>query len=303
MSIPFIITVDTEADNQWKGGGDLHVENLKAIPHFQEICERYGFVPTYLVTYEVASDASAVAYLSQLWSEGRAEIGAHLHPWTTPPFFDQEAEARIMHFPSELSDEMLRKKFVTLHETITKVFGRSPKVFRAGRWGYDHRVGDLLTEFGYITDTSITPLLDWGGIVKGGRERRLPNFVHASLAPWKISATLRELPMTIVPRMTRFISRLADKVGRGSLFVDWCRIFPETTAEELLWVYDRAEKLKLPYCMFMIHSSEFIVGSPYIKTPEALAHHFSVFEEFLCALHERGVPSMTVSQVSDKVFS
>ena len=31
----FIITVDTEADNQWKSGGDISLTNIFAVPRFQ----------------------------------------------------------------------------------------------------------------------------------------------------------------------------------------------------------------------------------------------------------------------------
>lgn len=299
---PFIITVDTEADNHWKGGESVTLENLKAIPKFQEVCERYGFVPTYFITYEVTEDKDAVAYLGKLWREGKAEVGAHLHPWTTPPYNDEQSEKRDMPFPYELDDQLLREKFISLHHAINKAFGKAAVVFRAGRWGYDHRIGALLKEFGYIADTSITPLVDWGKIAKGGEVRKFPNFVHASLFPWRINEQVVELPMTVLPRGPRFVSRLADKVGRGTLLSMWCRIFKGTTVDELLFVYERVEKLNLPYCMFMIHSSEFILGSPYTKDERSLDAHLGTFEKFLRALHERGVQGMTVSQVSGKVI-
>jgi hypothetical protein len=298
---PFIITVDTEADNQWKGGGTISLENLKAIPRFQDVCEKYGFVPTYLVTYEVTTDQDTVEYLKKLWNEGKAEVGSHLHPWTTPPYFDIEEESRLMHFPSELDDEALRSKFTTLHQAVTQAFGREPKVFRAGRWGYDHRVGKLLKEFGYTADVSITPLVDWGRTVKNGIGRKLPNFVHASIAPWKIEDELYELPMSVLPRGPLFISRLANHLHRGTFFSQWCRIFKESTISELVYAYQRAQKLSLPYCMFMIHSSEFIVGSPYTKTEEDLEEHLTLFEQYLSDLHEMGVRGISVSDARKEI--
>lgn len=299
--IPLLITVDTEADNQWKGDGKIGLKNLQAIPKFQQLCSAYSFVPTYLVTYEVTEDADTVKYLRELWENEKVEIGAHLHPWTTPPFADADKERELMPFPSELADSELRAKFMTLHDAITKAFEKSPKVFRAGRWGYDHRVGKLLSESGYTVDASITPLVDWNRIVKNAQGRVLPNFVHASIRPWNIEGGLWELPMTVLPRGPLFLSRLANYLGRGSFNTAWCRIFPETGVEELMWVYDRACALKLPYCQFMIHSSEFILGSPYTKTDEMLEHHFSVLEAFFRALHERGVEGLSLSDMYKRI--
>lgn len=46
----FLITVDTEGDNlwQWKPGEKITTENSLFIPRFQELCEKYGLIPTYL---------------------------------------------------------------------------------------------------------------------------------------------------------------------------------------------------------------------------------------------------------------
>lgn len=50
----FIITVDTEGDNlwNWKEGKEITTQNAKAIPKFQELCERFKFKPVYLINYE-----------------------------------------------------------------------------------------------------------------------------------------------------------------------------------------------------------------------------------------------------------
>ena len=61
----FIITIDTEGDNQWDHGRDLTVENIKYVDRFQILCEKYGIKPTYLVTSEVCEDS----YSQKLFSE------------------------------------------------------------------------------------------------------------------------------------------------------------------------------------------------------------------------------------------
>ena len=101
----FIITVDTEADNQWANKGKLSLDNIQKLPRFQELCEKFGFKPTYLLTYEVADSAIAVQIIKP-WPDNKlAEVGAHLHSWTTPPY-PQDKNQYI--FSTELDDEILK---------------------------------------------------------------------------------------------------------------------------------------------------------------------------------------------------
>jgi len=52
----FILSIDTEGDNQWDFGRELTVENIKFVPRLQNLCEKYFIKPTYLVTSEVCED-------------------------------------------------------------------------------------------------------------------------------------------------------------------------------------------------------------------------------------------------------
>lgn len=76
----FLITVDTEADNQWAREKTLKTENVNFIPRFQEMCNNYGFYPTYLTTYEVAESMNFCRNMKPFIDNELAEIGSHLHP-------------------------------------------------------------------------------------------------------------------------------------------------------------------------------------------------------------------------------
>ena len=54
----FIVTVDTEGDNlwNWHKGKNITSYNSRYIPRFQELCEKYGVKPVYLVNYEMVMD-------------------------------------------------------------------------------------------------------------------------------------------------------------------------------------------------------------------------------------------------------
>ena len=98
-----IITVDAEADNQWDVEAPQTTANLAAMPRFQRLCDRFGFPPTYLCTQEIVTSPNFRGTIAAYASDGRAEVGAHLHPWSTPPFdaaWDGIGAARP--YPSEL---------------------------------------------------------------------------------------------------------------------------------------------------------------------------------------------------------
>lgn len=67
MKRNFIITVDTEGDNQWSiyNGQNITTENANFIPRFQEMCEEFGFKPVYLVNYEMANNDFLMDYLKK----------------------------------------------------------------------------------------------------------------------------------------------------------------------------------------------------------------------------------------------
>ena len=136
----FIITIDTEGDNQWDHGRDLTVENIKYVPRFQELCRKYGISPVYLVTSEICNDALARELFTGYIKKGEAEIGAHLHSWTTPPFFNHDGfrENDPDHaFASELPYDLLNQKLSVLTRSIEDSFGKRPTSFRSGRYGFN----------------------------------------------------------------------------------------------------------------------------------------------------------------------
>src|SRR5882672_1914690 len=53
---PFIITIDTEGDDQWttsRGSREITTRNAAYLPRFQSLCERFRFKPVYLANYEM----------------------------------------------------------------------------------------------------------------------------------------------------------------------------------------------------------------------------------------------------------
>ncbi len=155
-----MIGVDTEADDQWSDEGrrSLSVRNAERLPGLQELCDRFGARPTYLVTWEMATLEPSASILRDLGRTGRAEIGTHLHPWTSPPFRPEDLAAHT--YPHNLPDELLERQITELTGVIEERLGTRPTTYRAGRNGFDGRTLPILERLRYTVDTSVDPLFN-----------------------------------------------------------------------------------------------------------------------------------------------
>lgn len=167
-----VVTVDVEED-QWGITPPSHatVNNVYRLPILQRLFGEFGIVPTYLLTYPVVRDARAAAILRGMLDAGECEIGAHCHPWTTPPHGESLTtfNSMLSNLPPALQFEKLR----CLHEAIEETFDMAPIAFRSGRWGFDAHVAKQIARLGYRVDTSVTPYTSW-------TKESGPDFSHVS---------------------------------------------------------------------------------------------------------------------------
>lgn len=288
-----IITVDVEEDNQWQGNKNT-LDNLRYLPSFQNLCEKYNFVPIYFLTYGVAVSGYS-SWFKKLALKKKAIIGAHFHPWSTPPLVTADQKQR---FPSELPAKEFELKLNKLTEAIITNIGIRPLFYRAGKWGFRKEQARILKKYGYKVDFSVTPGINWCHFNKNG-----PDFSGETLAVKEING-VKEYPMTIlnIGRLAnifsfyqyRFQRRKNDLVKRilNKIIYQqrWFRILPPINLKELKKVINKAEKEKLPYIMFMIHSSELMPGgSPYFKTREAVRELNNALEEIFYYLRARQI--------------
>ena len=316
----FIITIDTEADNQWRQDGVLSLKNIYYLARLQKLCDQYNFPVTYLVTYEVANDENASFLLKKFQQESKSEIGAHLHPWSTPPNYEFEKDGKVQVFPSELDDNSLKLKLTNLTEKITEVFGQKPESFRAGRWGFDERLVKYLLYLGYKVDCSITPKISWINFKGLASGKGGPDFRLATVYPYYLSeqdicqigqSKLLEVPMTILytgslireggalaKKFVLMPNSIVKKVLNKLFFrLKWARIFPETTIYDLKEMCYCARKNNLPAIEFMIHSSELMPGgSPYAKDEKAVEKIYKNLEYFFRYLKDNKVEGITLGE-------
>lgn len=187
-----VVIVDTEEEFDWTrplARENVATRSVPAQAAAHDLYDRFGVVPTYVVDYPVATDAQAVAFFRGLVESGRAEIGAHLHPWVTPPH--DETVDRRNSYHGNLPLGLERAKIVALTEAIESSFGQRPTIFKAGRNGFGPNTAGLLADLGYRVDCSFLPFNDLS------REDG-PNFCRTPDQPFWLDRTngLLEVPMT-----------------------------------------------------------------------------------------------------------
>lgn len=156
-----LIVVDTESEFDWSKGVTADrgaVGSIERLPEVQAICERHGVQPCYVVDHPVATNPASAAIMRQMAARG-AEIGAHLQPWTTPPFIEPVDNRHA--FPGNLRAWLQRQKLGSLVAAIEENIGLTPKIFKAGRYGIGRETLSVLEELGFDVDLSVAPGFDY----------------------------------------------------------------------------------------------------------------------------------------------
>lgn len=318
----FILTIDTEADNQWDHGRGLTTENIKFVPRLQELCNRYQVKPTYLVTSEVCEDSFAREIFCEYIENDEAEIGAHLHAWTTPPFINKEGfryNDRYHAFASELPEDLLFNKLRYLTDQIGTAFGKRPTAFRSGRYGFNESVARALMMNDYLVDSSVTPYIDWSSNKGIPGQKGGPDFIRHRPAPYTYTyhgSSLLEIPVTILPtrfplnkdnRLSGFFFNNVNKnfVLRSlrSMFFKfqplWLRPYPWMTLQLLDEVIREANIQKLPYIVMMFHSSELMPNCSIYRTDsDAIEKLYELLDGFFALLTYYGIHSVSLTEAA-----
>lgn len=290
----FLITIDTEGDNLWAHPKEITTNNASFLPRFQQLCEKYGFKPTYLTNWEMAESPVFREFGLEVISGGTGEIGMHLHAWNSPPAIpltDDDFE----HVPylSEYPAPQIRDKIRILTDELESTFGRKMCSHRAGRWGINETYLQILAEHGYLIDCSVTPHLSWRSARGDPAGSGGPDFTHFPEDAYFLdleeiskagNSGLLEVPATIIKRQwpvpVAMMRRLVQWHKKGDHAM--ARLFPELhwfrpdgrNRPVLLWILAAALRQKRDYVEFMLHSSEFMPGGsptfPNLESIEAL---------------------------------
>ena len=295
----FIITIDTEADNQWDDTHECSTLNAKFLPRFQELAEKYGFKPTWLTTYEMANNSDFVKYFKNKQNNGLCEIGMHLHAWNTPPEYKLETKTKERSYLIEYPVKIMEEKIKNIDALLTEKFGVKPISHRAGRWVMNDDYYRLLEKNGYKVDCSTTPHVDWSNTL-GETGLGGSNYSNSSQKPQLVS-NIFEVPMTIkIIHQIQFdrIKSFRSLFGEFKRFIvgrkQWMRPDKNLNFSGLKRIIKKCSK-KNEYIMFMIHSSELMPGgSPNFKNKDDIEKLYLIIEKCFSYAKKEGYVGITL---------
>ncbi len=157
--ILFVASMDTESD-AWDATREPRpCSNLRQVPGLVDRLAALGVRLTVLPTHLVSVDDYGAGLLQDLEARDDVEVGAHLHPWTSPPLDEPLSPDRTMM--CNLSEELQHAKLRRHTDHLTELLGRAPTSFRAGRWALGPSTARAVIACGYRVDSSVTPWRSW----------------------------------------------------------------------------------------------------------------------------------------------
>lgn len=300
----FIITVDTEGDNLWSwcDGKEITTRNAFYISRFQELCEKYGFKPTYLTNYEMALEDRWVEYGKQKAKLGLCEIGMHIHAWNSPPLYNLDRVYSGNPYITEYPEHIINAKVQYIVELLERKFEVKILSSRSGRWATNDEYFAALKRTGIKIDCSVTPEMNLSSI--SGCSQNIGNdYSKCNKCSYEIYPGIIEVPMT-----TRHINWFANGSIRHGLkaFVVgedmWLRPHKKSL-RYLQTLTHSVEKEECDYLEFMLHSSELMPGgSPYFKNSQDVENLYDLLESYFSIIKAKGYTGDTLTEYYRKRF-
>jgi hypothetical protein len=185
------VTIDTEEEFDWDAPyarSNTAVTAMQYVHRGQQIFDRFGIRPTYVIDYPIASQPAGFEPLLDIVREERCTIGAHLHPWVNPPY--TEEVTRRNSFTMNLPVDLQRSKLTALVDAIARNLGVRAQVFKAGRYGLGPDTVHILRDLGFEVDMSVCPRFDFS-------DQDGPDFSEFDALPFFLPSGLLEIPCTV----------------------------------------------------------------------------------------------------------
>ena len=187
------MVVDTEEEFDWGAPfsrASTGVTAIAALDNLHGVVDRYAVRPMYVIDYPVATKIEASSVIRQIVESGRGQVGAHLHPWVTPPFTEEVNGPNS--FACNLGSALEETKLRNLTDAIEATIGVRPRTYKAGRYGLGRTTVRILQRLGFDVDVSINPLMDY-------RPAAGPSFEAFDARPFLFGTDRRllEVPCTL----------------------------------------------------------------------------------------------------------
>ncbi len=295
----FLITIDTEPDNQWEMTSYDSMENIHYLPRFQNLCEKYGFKPVYLTEYNVANDAYYINYIENKLANDLCEIGIHLHAWSTPPLYkvtdnDTLRKPYLLDYPPTI----MMDKFESLYNLLYRRFGKNATcIHRAGRWAFNETYLSILKSFSIMCDCSIVPNTIISSSSAYFSEKL--NYSSVKNRPYQIDeknvrnsgySGVYEIPFTSIcyPELPSILElHIPKKIRKRISPIQQLRPNGKNL-RNMLWILRYALAHKLEHVEFMLHSSEIMPGcNPTFRTQQDIEALYNDIEAVFATACEK----------------
>lgn len=258
----------------------------------------------------MAIDEAYIEFAQDVIARNTGEIGMHLHAWNSPPLValtdnDLHYQPYLIEYPkSQMRDKIAFMTDLLENKLQTKMLSH-----RAGRWAFNETYAQLLIEFGYQVDCSVTPKVDWrftkgDPAQSGGTDySNFPShayFMDVNDISKAGDSTLLEVPMSIQYKHSPFMNKIKQGYDRlrgkqRSPSVNWLR--PKGgNAQQMVEVAQKSLAQGHSHIEFMLHSSEFMPGgSPTFRTEQDIDGLYNDLETLFNFLQDK-VQGMTLAE-------
>jgi hypothetical protein len=313
----FLVTIDTEEEWDWSAGRPVRnpaVSNIRRLPRFQQLCDRYAIRPTYFCNLAVLENRESRATIQEIAAAEGVEIGMHIHPWNTPPLVGESQPSVRSTFLHNLPADAIRAKFNSVYDAFLQM-GMRPSSFRGGRYSSGGVVQECLLERQFVADCSVVPFTHWP-------DEGAPDYRHRDLFPQRLDQpcadgkALWEIPLTLAYSRppfrlwqrcfdvieSTFLKRLrliglAERIGLVRKV--WLNF---EIADPYDWTsfWNLLRRLGVPYICFTVHSSSLAAGpGPYTRSQADEDRIFGQIETVFAALRrEREFAPLTASELA-----
>ncbi len=175
--IYLVVSIDTEEDNWNSIQNGITLENIRELSRHHAFLGSLRLRPTY---YPVLSAPWAAEIVHEIGADGNVEVGAHLHPWNTPPFEDEFMPRHTML--KNLPYNLQLARVEALRNAFEQTLGAAPTSFRAGRFGRGASTIAVLIKTGFRVDSSIIPFVSLEFAREGAGFVGAPMSCYASTA-------------------------------------------------------------------------------------------------------------------------